>query len=855
MKTGDKKMKLKTIKRIAFPLLLVAVFFATVLTLSACNTKEKPQRLELEGQREVFFVGDTFETGVDFAVYAVYKDGTRERITQGYTVKQESGMDMLSAGDYVITVEYEGLKAVYSVSVNEPTDEITKLTIDTSSAKTSFMLGDTLSLEGLRVTAQYKTSNGKTLEVTYGEDGLKKFDLTVTDPSGATQTTQKSVFEQFGTHTVTLSYNGISASYSVAVENVNLSSVKSAIYVAKYGAQFVNEGKMSITNTVKTAITSDYVYAFGKNYTFIGEGIVSKDAEGKPTGYGSEYHLSLDPLTGKLVAVTMVGGEIIPSTLYVPSTMNGVPIDLWWHDTTSYGIEAAIENLYSIIANEDAVDCVEIADEATRTYKFSYGYLMHRITGVSGRAYKGQIVLNGDSLQLNDGRDSFSMSRVGSGDGLIGTWEGKNDKGQTWRLVIRDDDTLDYTCGDEKYENLSYKETGGIYLFEYGEDSDDYYFVNEVEFTMNGEYSIVSASFTQKHYTDGFSAGADGVVRPDGTAGVASTIRLEMTQSVGERTATNPHAGSDLLLTDFDLICDDELIEENTVIRGLAGDMLSIKITNLQPGTASLAFDVLSFSDGVGTPSSTIFTCNGYAVYRQDDVIRLTLSNGGDWTLVISSENVTKRIKLHVVGRAPEKLTTEVYRDALNSFAETDKASPMVGVPVYFRAVPNQYANGAYTAELLTKTGDATIELTQVDGVECWKFVSDTVGSYEIRMTSTQDETVSCILTVTVTDVPDYADLLTGTYQTTDGAGNAYTVKFERDSGANVGGTVTVEYTPKGGEKQTQTMRFCVSEGDIEPKLESLSGTNLGVAFKVDAAGRLKLEDRYGNLLTLTRVS
>lgn len=845
-------MKLKTIKRIAFPLLLVAAFFATVLTLSACNTKEKPQRLELEGQREVFFVGDTFETGVDFAVYAVYKDGTRERITQGYTVKLESGMDMLSAGDYVITVEYEGLKAVYSVSVNEPTDEITKLTIHTSSAKTSFMLGDTLSLEGLRVTAQYKTSNGKTLEVTYGEDGLKKFDLTVTDPSGAIQ---KNVFEQFGTHTITLSSNGISASYTVTVENVNLSSVGSAIYVAKYGAQFVNEGKMSITNTVKTAITSDYVYAFGKNYTFIGEGIVSKDEEGKPTGYGSEYHLSLDPLTGKLVAVTMAGGEIIPSTVYVPSAMNGVPIDLWWHDTTSYGIEAAIENLYSMIANGDAVDCVETADEAARTYKFSYGYLMHRITGVSGRAYKGQIVLGADSLQLNDGRDSFSMNRVGSGDGLIGTWEGKNDKGQTWRLVIRDDDTLDYTCGDEKYENLPYKETGGIYLFEYGEDSDDYYFVNEVEFTMNGEYSIVSASFTQKHYTDGFSAGADGVVRPDGTADVASMIHLEMTQSVGERTATNPHTGSDLLLTDFDLICDDELIEEDTVIRGLAGDMLTIRIDNLRPDTASLTYDALFFSDGVGAPSSTIFTCNGFAVYRQDNVIHLALSNGGDWTLVISSENVTKRIKLHVVGRAPEKLTTEVYRDALNSFAETDKASPMVGVPVYFRAVPNQYANGAYTAELITQTGNATIESTQINGMECWKFVSDTVGSYEIRLTSTQDETISCTLTVTVADVPDYAQLLEGTYQAVDGAGGAYTVTFEQNGTANVSGTVTVEYKPKGGEKQTQTMRFSVSEGATEPKLESVAGENLGVAFKVDAAGRLKLEDRYGNLLTLTRVS
>lgn len=833
----------KTSKKILLSLLLVAMIVVLSVSLAACNREKTPERIVLEGYRDVFFQGDEFETGVDFAVYAIYDDGSRAQITQGYTVKKESGMDMGTPGDYVITVEYEGLKATYTISVNEPTNEIAKLTVDTTNAKTKFMLGDVFSFDGVRVTVLYNTSAGKTLEVTYGD--LKKFSVTVTDPDGDVE---DSAFEEFGRHTVTISAGETSVSYTVDVEGVNLSTVQNAIYVGKYGAQFVNEGKVRIINTiVGNSVASDYVYKFGDNYTFIGQG-----ANETASAFGSEYHLSLDQ-TGKLVAVTVENGKIVPSTVYVPEAMNGVQYDLWWHDATEYGMEATIANLYSIVTKGKAVDYVESVDENNRTYKFSYGYLMHRVTGVSGRAYKGQIILSGDTISLNDGRYEYSLQRQGTGDGLTGTWVGENKKGETCTLVIREDETLDYTCGNDAYEKLTYSETGGIVVFEYGEDSDDYYFVNEVEFTLNDEYTITSAKFTQKHYTDGFSAGADGVTRLEDGAQYASKIDAEMTQTVGERTAKNTFSEDDLLLEDFDLILDGEVLGAEEVIYGMAGADITIRIGNLKPSTADLTYDLLYFSDGVGKADPSIFTCNGFAVYRNDNVIHLRLSNGGEWELVISSQNVTKRIRLSVTGRAPESLTSEVYQSAFNAFTEKDTATPMVGVPVYFRAEPNQYANGVYTAAIEGDAQGATLKLTQIDGVECWQFVAEKTGVYTIRMTSEVAENVSCVLKVTVVDLPDFDQMLTGTYHASDRNGGKYTLTFVRDGGKGVSGTLTVDYTPDDGEKQAQTLKFYVSEGDVEPTLEGRDGEELGVALKINVDGELVLEDRYENLLTLER--
>lgn len=837
-------MKTQTKKHIVFSLLLVAVSVALAISLAACNTTKKAERIVLEGYRDVFFQGDEFETGVDFTVYAIYSDGSRAEITDGYTVKKESGMDMGTPGDYVITVEYEGLKATYTISVNEPTNEISKLTVDATNAKTKFMLGDALSFEGVRVTVLYNTSAGKTLEVTYGD--LRGFDVTVTDPDG---NLTENAFEEFGRHTVTVSAGEISASYSVDVEGVNLTTVQNAIYVAKYGARFVNEGKVRITNTiVNNSVASDYVYKFGDNYTFIGQG-----ANATADIFGSEYHLSLDPKTGKLIAVTVEDGKIVPSTVYVPAAMNGVQYDLWWHDDMEFGMEAAIANLYSIVTAGKAVDYTETVDAENRTYKFSYGYLMHRITGVSGRGYKGQILLNGDTISLNDGRYEYSLKREGAGDGVVGTWVGENKKGETCTLTIRADETLDYVCGGDSYEKIAYSEVGNVFVFEYGEDSDDYYFVNEVEFTMNDEYTITSARFTQKHYTDGFSAGADGLTRLDGSAEFASKIDAEMTQTVGERIAKNTYSENDLLLKDFDLIYDGDVLGEDDVIYGIAGGDVTIRIGNFQPSTADLTYDRLYFSDGVGKAEATIFTCTGFAVYRSDNLINLKLSNGGEWELVVTSQNVTKRIKLVVTGRAPESLTSEVYQSAFRSFTEKDSSMPTVGVPLYFRAMPNAYANGAYTPTIVGDAQGATLELTQIDGVECWKFVADRTGTYEIRMTSDVAQDVSCILTVTVVDLPDFDTLLAGTYHAADRNGGAYTLKFERDNSAVVSGTLTVEYTPDGGEKQTQLLKFYVSEGDIEPTLETKSGDELGVALRINVDGDLVLEDRYENQLALSR--
>lgn len=824
--------------------LLIALIAVVAAVATACKSNE-PEKIAVEGSRTDFFVGDVFETGADFKVYAVYPNGDRQDVTAQATVRQEKNTNMNAAGSYLVTVEYEGMKEVYTIYVHEQDVALKKLEIDSSAAKTTFKLGDAISLDGIRITATYASSAGRDIEIVYGD--LQKFTAAVTDPDG---NEVKVAFEEFGTHTVTVSAGGISASYSVNVEGVNLDTVQNAIYVAKYGRRFINQGRLEIYEKIAGDATTYFTYKFGDNYTFIAE--TPKD---NPDVHYNERHYSIDPLTGKLVAVTLEGGQTVPSTVYVPEAMDGVQFELWWHGATEFGMEAAIANLYNTAQAHPNGDYQETVDLENRTYRFSFGYLMHRTTGVSGDPYKAQIVLNTDTeITINDGKDTFKMTREGNGTGLIGTWKGQNDKNQTCTLVIREDETLDYNDGEADYTQIHYSEVGDVTVFEYGVDTDDYYFVNEVEFTMNDEYSIVSASFTQNHYTSGFVVDADGHAKLDGTSDSASVISAKMTQTVGERTGDNPYSNNTIYMQDFDLFYEGSKLDEGDVIMGSAGETITLYIRNILPETADLTYDLLYFSDGKGKADPSIFTCNGFAVYRSNNVINLRLSGGGEWELVITTKNLTKRVRLSVIGRAPEKLTSEVYQSAFHAFSEAASVMPMVNVPVYLRAVPNEYANGAYTAALTRNDAGAQLELTEIDGQPCWKLVASKTGVCEVTMTSEQDPNISCTLTVTVVDIPDFDAMFDGTYTAKDGAGGVYHVTFRRDgSSAAISGTMTVVYTPADGEQQTQELKFAITESDLTPTLDSQSDVNLGISLTINVDGELVLVDRMENQLILTR--
>lgn len=729
-----RKMKFGRIFCAVLLLVLIAV-------LAACSKEVTLKKIELEGYTQDFFVGDEFTTGENFAVYAVYSDGKREQVSEGYTVKQETGMNMYTPGDYMITVEYGGKKEVYTVYINSDESTLKKLQIDPSAMKTTFMLGDAFDFSGIRVTATYENKSGRTFDVVYTDDNLRMFDISVTDAKGVVG---KNAYEEFGEHTVRVSYDDVSATCTVKVEGVRLDSVLSAIHVGKYGAQKVNSGTMYVEDTSQEKTNhTDYTYEFGDNYTHITE-----DADAGELSVKREYHFSIDPDTGLLVNATLENGQMITGNVYSVSAMRGVNISMWWYSEQVNGLEEAIEMLYNVGITDPNQDFQESVDEANRTYKFSFGRTM-KLTVVAS--------------------------------------------------------------------------------------SSDNYFETEVEFTLDENYAVKSAYIYQSIYPTGFTTDANGHTTVNAGVKPEMASSMQCTQTVGERTAQNPYMQENLIIQDFDLVYDGQVLDDDYVFTANAGEKVTIYVENIYPAGASLEYDRMEFIEG-----------DGYYVYRSGNEIRLTFLGHGSYRLECFTQNVTKSIAMQITGRAPEELNTQVFRPAFNDFVQTDNATIMTGSTLYFRAVPNKLANDSYTVTIDDNKEGVTLRQTELNGESCYELVGATAGEYTIRMRSTAAQLVKCVLKLTVVDVPNLEQLLAGSYYVTDDEEGTYALTFAQDALSQpLTGTLTVVYTPKDGQAQTETLRFTLDESTLSLVLENIEGDSLGIAVYVNAAGKFLLEDRY----------
>ena len=129
-------------------------------------------------------------------VTAVYSDGNRKEITEGYQV---TGYDANAVGEQTITVTYEGMEASFTVTVKEaetPAPTLEKIEV-TAPAKTEYVQGEELDLAGMTVTAVY--SDGSTKEIAEGYT-VGGYDANVAGPQ-----------------TVTVTYGGKTASFTVTV--------------------------------------------------------------------------------------------------------------------------------------------------------------------------------------------------------------------------------------------------------------------------------------------------------------------------------------------------------------------------------------------------------------------------------------------------------------------------------------------------------------------------------------------------------------------------------------------------------------------------------------------------------------
>ena len=762
------KNKLRTVLIIL--LSVTAIVFAS-LGLAACNTDtNKLERIRIVTPITEFRVGDEFEFGEDFAVYAVYSDGTEKDVTAEVTYKTEAGFDMNVAGDYQITVSWGGKKEIYTIYVNAFDNILRKIELNTTAVKKEYDLGDKVDLTGLEVTSTYENAQGAS--VITKTTNLRNFTVTIVGEDGSVVT---DIFNGLGEFTVTLSVGNVKSSFKVNVSKVNISTVQGAISA---GTAF--SGKVvSGTHVISTAqpyaevpdehISYKFTYEYGINYTYICE----------TENYGKEeYHMSMEK--NGFFCVKLVNGKMEAAPSVNEEMINGSPYHMWYHRSFGYGIENALAVLY------------RAAQECTN----------------------------------NDLEE-----RV-----------------------------------DEQNKKFSFKFSGLVFI----SNASDYY-ETEVSFELADDYSVKHAEYVQKYWEKSNLSNTFVTDESGHTSPITNYNELDrevVDQVTGTRTATNPYSAKDYTIESYDLSYEGRVLGDDGVVDCNTGDSFAITISNIKPSGANFSQDSLFFNyEGnlYGFVDSLNFIdFEGFTAYRSGNSLLITIRNGGVWKLLLKTSQTYKTVTFNVTGKAPTSMTAQIYNSITGKFAAATQKAIGLGGAVYFKGAVNQYANDAQTATVTSpNASSATIEETTQNGVKCFKFSATEGGTYTVTVVSDVAESVKCTFTFTVSEMPDYDSILTGTYTVTDLEGFVYKVEFTPSGkGDTANGTVVITKTPttESGEliedqAQTQTLSYSVDAGTLKIVLTHISGVQLGVDFLLNEQNKLVIEDQYGKTYELTKVN
>ena len=167
---------------------LYAVWQKNPSTVSSISIQSKPTKT-------VYTVGEKFDAS-GLAVKVTMSDGTTKTITSGFTV---SNPDMSTAGTKTVTVTYSGKTASFTITVNNPPATVSSIAIQSKPTKTVYTVGEKFDASGLKI--QVTMSDGTTKTITSG------FTLSNPDMSKA------------GTKSVTVTYSGKTASFTITVNN------------------------------------------------------------------------------------------------------------------------------------------------------------------------------------------------------------------------------------------------------------------------------------------------------------------------------------------------------------------------------------------------------------------------------------------------------------------------------------------------------------------------------------------------------------------------------------------------------------------------------------------------------------
>ncbi|HJI47406.1 MAG TPA: bacterial Ig-like domain-containing protein [Oscillospiraceae bacterium] len=215
-----------------------------------------------------YYVGDEFDqTGLTLT--ATYNNGKTETITNGITC---TGFSSEAVGSKTVTASYGGKSTTFNVDIEAV--KLVSIAVKTNPTKMSYYQGDALDSTGLTLTETY--NNGKTETITTG------FTCSALDSSSA------------GQKTITVTYQGLTTTFTVTVVAVNLVSVAVKTMPNKtsyFTGEAFDQTGLTLTatyNSGKTETISTGISCTGFSSATAGQKTITASYAGKSTTFTVE---------------------------------------------------------------------------------------------------------------------------------------------------------------------------------------------------------------------------------------------------------------------------------------------------------------------------------------------------------------------------------------------------------------------------------------------------------------------------------------------------------------------------------------------------------------------------------------
>lgn len=384
-----------------------------------------------------------------------------------------------------------------------------------------------------------------------------------------------------------------------------------------------------------------------------------------------------------------------------------------------------------------------------------------------------------------------------------------------------------------------------VYTFSYGIAPSaslyGYFHVINVSFTLGKDNALDSATLECLTYvTTSWDPATDtttdiGVYTVDEDTGICTlnegmadkwkdketyTITQTTALAEGEETPTNPFKYEEMVIQSFQITASSGAVTkgEDGKYHLSATKPAYFSLGNIQPKTYNTYFDSINIF--LKTPSGELepldynYADGNYGhivVYfnRETNSITMTPWVAGEFTVVAKSELVTKELPIVIPFEKPTGFHANAYRyneitDVALWNASANAFTVYQGQAFNFASsvAHPSYQKSDFTAEVIE--GPASVTLT--DGVAGGKdvkvFKSDTVGTYTIKLTSTEAEDVTNEITVTVVEAPAVSNVLNGLYLSVDKKIDVE-VTFTPSEADATNGTATIVY--KQGDNEAKT--------------------------------------------------